>query len=94
MSLLLPEGITHLADLPHNLHDAIRLALFFLSFEDLPKKEQPPRHIWLDNERMREWSDMVKRMREDEMKGGDSHLEDDPRGYTDQPGARDMLVGR
>lgn len=94
MSLLLPDGITHLADLPHNIHDAIRLALGFLSFEELPQKERPPRHIWLDNERMREWSDMVKRMREEEMKGGkgDDDLVDDPRGYTQAKGARELLV--
>lgn len=64
ISSLFPRGITRLVDLPHTIHSAIRTALFFLSLEKLPKDEQPPRHIWLNAERMEEWWVGVEQRRE------------------------------
>lgn len=44
--------------------EAIRLASVFLSFEELPRDEQPPRRIWLDQEQLRGWFDDVERRRD------------------------------
>jgi hypothetical protein len=77
ISSLFPPGVTRLWDLPHTLHTAIRSALYFLSFEELPEKERPPRHMWLDGESMTQWWREVKANRESQMKGEGS--------YTDMP---------
>lgn len=69
ISSLFPQGITRLWDLPYTIHNAIRMALYFLSFENLPTKEQPPKKIWLDPEKMKYWSDEVMRNRELESQG-------------------------
>lgn len=63
---LLPPGIDSIRDAPYSLVEAIRLATLFLSFEELPAKEQPPRRIWLDGEALREWFDDVDRARQSE----------------------------
>lgn len=65
ISSLFPRGIVRAVDLPHTIHAAIRMALFFLSFEKLPEDEQPPRYIWLNKEKMEEWWRGVKQRRED-----------------------------
>lgn len=70
VSRLFPPEIENLADLPYNIHDAIRMGLAFLSYEELPKDEQPPRRIWLDADRMKAWWDEVERKREDKYGGG------------------------
>lgn len=65
VSELLPKGIDHLADCPYNIHDAITKALLFLSFnEELDQEERPPKRIWLDPPRLKEWFDAVKKQRE------------------------------
>jgi hypothetical protein len=64
-SLLLPDGIDHLADLPSQLFDAVRFALGFLSFDELPKDERPPRNIWMDGPELRKWFKAVERRREE-----------------------------
>lgn len=69
ISSLFPPGITRLYDLPFTVFNAIRLALYFLSFEELPEKERPPKAIWLDEERMQSWWNEVKANREAEGKG-------------------------
>lgn len=63
MSLLLPDGVDHLADLPAPLFDAIRRALGFLTFDELPKDERPPRSIWMDGEELSKWFKAVERRR-------------------------------
>lgn len=65
ISSLFPKGITRLVDLPHTLHAAIRMAMFFVSFEKLPRDEQPPRQIWLDKRKMDEWWKAVEQRREE-----------------------------
>lgn len=56
ISSLFPPGITRLCDLPHTLHRAIRMALYFLSFENIiEEQDKPPKHLWLDGEKMEEW---------------------------------------
>lgn len=60
--------------MPHSHVVAIGHALAFLSYDELPADERPPKRYWLDNKRMREHFDWVKRKREDEMKGDRSSL--------------------
>lgn len=88
MSLLLPDGITHLADLPNTMFDALRLALSFLQFDELPKDERPPRRIWLDPERMSEWWKAVEKRRDERIKGDGSSEIDDP---VSNSAARDLV---
>lgn len=65
ISSLFPPGITQLWQLPYTIHAAIKFALYFLSFENLPYSEDaPPKHIWLDSEKMTEWWRAVKQRRE------------------------------
>lgn len=74
---LYPDGIKEVADLPHTLFNAIRLALSFLGFEELPAEEQPPKSIWLNTEKLSAWFETVKKRR-DEKYGGDTKSIDDP----------------
>jgi hypothetical protein len=85
--------VDHLADLPHPLFDAIRLALYFLSFDELDSDERPPRRIWMDADAMRDWWAHVKRLREEKYGKSDSSsdLEDDPGGYTSNAAAKDLM---
>ena len=69
ISSLFPTGITRLYDLPYTIHNAILAALAFISFDELPEKEKPPRRIWLDGEKMEAWWDEVKRIRDAELQG-------------------------
>lgn len=55
ISSIFPPGISRLYDLPFTIFNAIRYALHFLAFEELPREERPPKKIWLDGERMTEW---------------------------------------
>jgi hypothetical protein len=73
ISSLYPHGIERAYDLPYTVHNAIMAALGFLSFEELPEKERPPKRIWLNSDAMEEWWADVKAMRKAEMegKGGD-----------------------
>jgi hypothetical protein len=73
VSQLLPDGIDGLADCPYTLHDAILGALRTLGYEEFPLEERPPRHIWLDGERLVEWWDQVNHARKEKF------------GLTDEP---------
>lgn len=68
MSLLLPDGITHLGECPHTLHEAILTALRILQYEQFPKDERPPRNIWMESEKLSEWWEEVDRKREAKFK--------------------------
>jgi hypothetical protein len=63
---LLPDGITRLVDAPWRLFDAIYRAIAILGFEQLPRDEQPPEAIWLDNRALRDWFKAVDAKRERE----------------------------
>ncbi len=70
ISSLFPDGIKRLWDLPYTLFNNIRLALIFLSWqENLPKKEVPPKKMWLDEEKLTMWWAEVEANREREAKG-------------------------
>lgn len=78
MSELLPDGISELADCPHPFFAAIKRALLFLSFEELPKDEQPPRRIWLDDERLVAHFERVQRDRDAKWNTDGPRAIDDP----------------
>lgn len=88
MSQLFPEHIHELTDLPHTIFDAIRSASIYLSFDELPDDERPPKRIWRDGEAMGEFFDDVRRRR-DEGTGSDTHIEDP----VENQAARDLIVG-
>lgn len=50
--------------MPYNLFEAIRLALIFVKFEEMPKEERPPKRIWLDGEKLEAHMKWVEKQRE------------------------------
>lgn len=67
VSALLPEGCDSLIDAPHPLVHLISSALTFLSwYENRPKKECPPRRIWLDGKALDQWWKDIEKDRERE----------------------------
>lgn len=66
-------------DLPHRWWEAIRMATMFISFDELPKEERPPKTIWLDEEKLGAWFQKVEQDRKrrygSDGKPGDSVLE-------------------
>lgn len=89
VSSLLPPGVRSLYDAPHQFVEAVRLALWFLSFEELPGEEQPPKRIWLNAEKMQAWWAEVRRNRERKMKG-----EGDYQSMPENQALRDIFKGR
>lgn len=69
MSAVLPEGIDHLADCPYTLHQAILFALRVLQYEEFPIDERPPKHLWLDTEKLDDWWEGVERKRKAKYSG-------------------------
>lgn len=81
MTLLMPSGITMLHDLPYSMWEALRLALVFNSWAELPKEEQPPKSIWFDGKELKEHWKAVERMRKAKFSG----KEDDSTDIRDKP---------
>jgi hypothetical protein len=71
---LFPSGVENVRDLPWRWFEAIRMAMFFLSFEELAEDERPSKKIWLDSEALEAHFAQVKAKRKREVKG-DSTLE-------------------
>jgi hypothetical protein len=81
VSVLLPPGIEKLAEAPHTLHDAILQGLQFLSFEELPKEDQPARAIWFDTKKLKAHFDAVEKRNKERYetdKDGNSKEIEDP----------------
>lgn len=70
MSSLFPPGIEKLYDLPFTIHQAILAALNYLSFNELPKDERPPKWMWTDSDQLDKWFKEVERLREAKYNGG------------------------
>lgn len=70
--------------MPFTIHNAILSALGFLSFDELPEDERPPKSIWLIGEKMKEWWSEVKRLREAQMEGGGDQRGMDKNGLMDK----------
>ncbi len=63
VSQLLPEN-TSLLDAPFNLVDAIGTTLAFLSMEEWPLEDRPPRRIWFNEKAMKvHWERVKAKMR-------------------------------
>lgn len=92
VSALYPEGIKEVTDLPHTLFSAIRLGLNYLAFEELPEDEQPPKRIWTNPEKLKDWFVHVKKLRERKYgSGGDGPGEiEDP---VENAAAHGLIVG-
>lgn len=78
ISSLFPPGITSLADMPHTLFEAIRMALHFLGYSELPEEERPPKAIWLDADKMKLWWAEVNANRKAKYGGGGADLSSMP----------------
>lgn len=59
----------------------------FVSFDELPEEETPPREIWLDPDRLKTFFDNVKKNREEKSKG--KQIEDP----VENQAAKDLIVG-
>lgn len=81
----MPDGVRSLRDAPYRFKHAIKAALMFLNFEELPEEDVPPRNIWSDNEALGTWFSGVRRRQRDKMDGRE--IEDPQRN-----GALDMLI--
>lgn len=79
-SLLMPDGIDRLEDLPYTYQTHITNALAFLRFEELPKDEVPDREIWLERDLMKEHFKMVERVREEKYGLKSKDIRDEPIG--------------
>lgn len=89
VSDVLPEGQA-LGDCPYRTFDALLHGLAFLSFEELPKEDRPPKRLWLDGEKLDEWfQDVRARQRRDAEAQARGQDIEDP---VDQRGARSRLV--
>lgn len=70
------------------MHYAIRVGLQFLEFDELPKKERPPRKIWFDTEKLEEHFRVVEKRREEELKNPDKNEDD----VVQNEAAKDLLI--
>ena len=86
VSQLLPAGIATVRDIPKHLLDAIRSAMFYLSFENLEDEDRPPHEIWNSNVKLRGWFKEIKERHERKARGVEDI--DDPV----QNSAADMLI--
>lgn len=86
---LLPKHITSIIDLPYTVAEAIQRALTWLSFEELEESERPPRRIWQDDSKLKEWFAMVKKRREEKFGGKSTEIEDP----VQNEAAKGLLVG-
>jgi len=68
---LFPPEFRDLNDLPYALADMLHQALTYLGFEEFDADEQPPRRIWEDPRKMREWFKEIRRKRKREVGGSD-----------------------
>lgn len=87
MSTLLPDGVDDVKDVPYLFFEAVRSALVFLSFDELPSDDRPPRRIWRDGPALKEWFDEVAARRERE------HSGDRITDPVDNEAARGLIVG-
>jgi hypothetical protein len=85
VSGLLPAGITRLRDIPFTLLQAIKAALIFLSFEELPAEDVPPRSVWTNTEELNAHFDRVRRRQQARYQG---HEPDDEQ----RNAALDLLI--
>lgn len=84
---LLPTGVRSLRDLPATIFSAIRDGLLYLSFEELPAEDQPPKRLWRNADGLRSWFEDVRRHRGHDRDDGEI---EDP---VDNEAAKGLIVG-
>lgn len=89
VSSLLPPGVKALSDAPWLFVQAVRRALQYLSFSELLDEEQPPKKIWEDDDKLKEWFDTVKRNRKSKAEG-----KGDYQGMPENEALRDIFQGK
>lgn len=89
VSSLLPPGVKSLSDAPWLFVQAVRRALQYLSFGELAEEEQPPRKLWEDDSKLKDWFDEVKRNRKSKSKG-----EGDYQSMPENEALREIFKGR
>jgi hypothetical protein len=72
-----PKGLTTSSTSRTRMFNAVRSALSFLGFEELPNDERPPRDIWLNNKLLREWFKAVQRKRKERMENPEEQIDGD-----------------
>ena len=92
VSVLFPEGIDRLDDLPWTHHHIIITGIYRLGFEELDKDERPPRRIWDRNDEMTAWWQMVERNRQEKYGGGSDGGSDTGQGERNSA-VKDLIVG-
>jgi len=61
--LLFPPGVERIDELPAQLFEAIRVSMIYLSFEELPEEDRPPKKIWDDSAKLKLHFQQVKEKR-------------------------------
>lgn len=91
---LLPDGLG-LRDCPYTIFDAIRMGGIFLSWDELPADERPPKRIWMDGDALQEWFHEVERRREEKYGsgGGSSGWDKSIEDPVSNPAAKGLIVG-
>lgn len=91
MSLLLPDGVKDLYDLPHTIFDAILLAMHWLDYEEVEVEYRPPKSIWFDGKELKAWWKAVERKRREKygLKSGGDDIRDEP---IDGPSERNAMM--
>lgn len=87
VSTLYPDEVTDVKDLPFTIFHAILHGIRFLSYEEWPTEDRPPKRIWMDGEALKEHFETVDQRRKDRAKGDD--IEDS----KNNAAARSLLVG-
>lgn len=78
--------------MPFVLFDRLLKARVFISYDEvLPKDEQPPKRIWLDTTKLKDWFEEVDRKREAKIKGEGSNEIEGP--VERNEAAKDLIVG-
>lgn len=73
------------------MFDAIRNALGWLTFDELPRDERPPRNIWTDGKRLSAHFRAVERRREEKYGGSQSDVSDQIDGPVEQNDTEALL---
>lgn len=55
LTTLIPDGYNKLMDVPWTIMYAIQYAMMILSWSSLPEDERPPKEIWRNDEKLKEW---------------------------------------
>lgn len=77
--------------MPYTIFEAVRLGGIYLSWEEnLEEDERPPRSIWADGMRLKEWFDVVKKKRTEKWSGKGKPEIDDP---MENEAAKGLIVG-